>query len=90
MLADLSSDPLLQLVVTLTAQIAAVQQPGDIAGAARQLASAPLPVRVIEERDRRFRPPASSGEDAQRTVPAVGICRLDGTLVTNVHVLRPD
>jgi len=23
-------------------------------------------------------------------IPAVGICRLDGTLVTNAHVLRPD
>jgi hypothetical protein len=90
MLADQGSDPLLQPVVTLTAQIAAVEQARDIAGLARQLSSVPLPVRVIEERDRRYRPPAPAGEDAQRAVPAVGICRLDGALVTNAHVLRPD
>jgi hypothetical protein len=90
MLADQGSDPLLQPVATLTAQIAAAQQPGAIAGLASQLASVPLPVRVIEERDRRYRRPAPGGEDAQRAMPTVGICRLDGALVTNAHVLRPD
>ena len=49
--ADHGSDPLLQPVAALNAQIAAVQQPGDIAGLARQLALVPLPLRVIEERD---------------------------------------
>ena len=90
MLAGQGGDQLLQPVVTLTAQIAAVEQPRDIAGLARQLSSVPLPVRVIEERDRRYRPPAPAGEDAQLAAPAVGICRLDGALVTNAHVLRPD
>ena len=88
--ADHTSDPLLQSVGALTARIAAVQQPGDIVGLARELASIPLPVRIIEERSRRYHPPVFSGEDEQRPVPAVGICRLDGALVTNAHVLRPN
>ncbi len=88
--SDHGSDPLLQPVVTLNAHITAVQQPGEIAGLARQLASVLLPLRVIEVRDRRYRPSAPGGEDAQRVVPAVGICRLDGALVTNAHVVRPD
>ena len=88
--ADHGSDPLLQPVGALSARIAAVQQPGDTAGLARELASIPLPVRLIEERSRRYHPPTLSGEDEQRPVPAVGICRLDGALVTNAHVLRPD
>jgi hypothetical protein len=54
------------------------------------VASIPLPVRIIEEHSRRYHPPALSGEDEQRPVPAVGICRLDGAIVTNAHVLRPD
>ena len=88
--ADSGDDPLLQPAAVLTAQIAAVQEPGDIAGLARQLASVPLPLRVIKEaRDWSFRPPAPAGEDGQRAAPAVGICRLDGVLVTNAHVLRP-
>jgi hypothetical protein len=90
MLADQASDPLLQPVVMVTAEIAAIQQPSDIAGIARQLASASLPIRIIEERDSRYRPADPGGEDAERAVPAVGICRLDGALVTNAHVLRPD
>jgi len=90
MLADQASDPLLQPVVTVTGQIAAIQQPGDIAGIARQLASTPLPVRIIEERYSPYHPAAPGSEDAERAVPAVGICRLDGALVTNAHVLRPD
>ncbi len=73
----------------LSARIAAVKQPGDIAGLARELASIPLPVR-LEERSRHYRPPVHSGEDEQRPVSAVGICRLDGALVTNAHLLRSD
>jgi hypothetical protein len=88
--ADHGSDPLLQPVAALSARIAAVQQPGDIAGLASELASIPLPARIIEERSKRYHPSAPSGEDEQRPVPAVGICRLDGALVTNAHVLRPD
>ena len=65
--ADHGSDPLLQPVAALTAQIAAVQQPGDIAGLARQLASIPLPVRVIEEREQALPAAGASGEDEQRT-----------------------
>lgn len=87
--ADYASDSLLQPVGELSARIAAVQQPGDIAVLARELALIPLPVRIIEERSTRYRPPAAVGEDEQRPVPAVGICRLDGALVTNAHVLRP-
>ena len=94
-LADLPAgsgdDLLLQQVAGLTAQIAAVQEPGGIAELTRQLALIPLPLRVIkEERDWSFRPPAADGEDSQSVAPAVGICRLDGVLVTNAHVLRPD
>lgn len=88
--ADHADDPLLQPVGALSARIAEVQQPGDTAGLARELASIPLPVRIIEERSRHYRPPAASGEAEQRPVPAVGICRLDGALVTNAHVLRPN
>jgi len=89
--ADSGDDLLLQPTAVLTAQIPAVQEPGDIAGLARRLASVPLPLRVIEEeRDWSFRPPGPADEDGQRTAPAVGICRLDGVLVTNAHVLRPD
>ena len=89
--ADSGDDPLLQPSAVLTAQIAAVREPGDIAGLARQLASVPLPLRVIKEaRDWSFRPSVPADEAGQRTAPAVGICRLDGVLVTNAHVLRPD
>lgn len=87
---DHASDPLLQQAGALSAQIAALQQPGDAAVIARELASIPLPVRIIEERGRHSRPPLPSGGDEQKPVPAVGICRLDGTLVTSAHVLRPD
>jgi hypothetical protein len=87
---DQSDDPLLQPVAAVSAQIAAIQQPGEIAGLARQLASIQLPVRVIEERGSSYRPPVLAEEDEQRAAAAVGICRLDGALVTNAHVLRPD
>jgi hypothetical protein len=87
---DHASDPLLHSVGALNYQIALIQQPGDVAGLARGLAAIPLPVRVIEERSRHYRSPVPSGEDEQKLVPAVGICRLDGALVTNAHVLRPD
>ena len=88
--ADHASDPLLQPVGALSARIEAVQQPGETAELALQLASIPLPVRIIEERRTRYEPRTPSGEGEQRPVPAVGICRLDGALVTNAHVLRPD
>ena len=75
----------------LTAQITAVQEPGVIAELARQLSLIPLPLRVVKEgRDWTYRPPAADGEDGQSAAPSVGICRLDGVLVTNAHVLRPD
>jgi hypothetical protein len=88
--ADSGNDPLLQPAAALIAQIAAGPEPGDIAGLARQLASVPLPLRFIEERYGGLRPPVPADEGGQRTAPAVGICRLDGVLVTNAHVLRPD
>jgi hypothetical protein len=94
-LADLpagtANDPLLEQAAGLTAQLAAVQEPSVIAELSRQLALIPLPLRVIkEERGWSYRPPAADGDDTQPTAPAVGICRLDGVLVTNAHVLRPD
>jgi hypothetical protein len=93
-LADLPTgsgdDPLLQQAAGLTAQIAAVQEPGGIAELARQLALVPLPLRVIKEARGWSYPPPMAGEDSQPVAPAVGICRLDGVLVTNAHVLRPD
>lgn len=89
--ADSGDDPLLRPTAEVTAQIAAAQDPGVIGGLARQLAAVRLPLRFIEEeRGRSFRPPAPVGEDGQRTASAVGICRLDGVLVTNAHVLRPE
>lgn len=90
-LAGTVNDPLLQPTAVLIAKVTTVHEPGDIAALARQLASLPLPLRVIEERRGwSFRPPAPAGEDSPPTAPAVGICRLDGVLVTNAHVLRPD
>jgi hypothetical protein len=88
--ADMDGDPLLQPLTKLNAHIAAVQRPSDIAAIARRLESVPLPLRVIEEPGRRFPLPAAADADEQRQAPAVGICRLDGTLITNAHVLRPD
>jgi hypothetical protein len=89
--AGSGDDPLLQQAAGLTAKIAAVQEPGGIAELAHQLALIPLPLRVIrEERDWSYRPPTADGEASQPAAPAVGICRLDGVLVTNAHVLRPD
>jgi len=88
--AGMDGDPLLQPAATLNAHIAAVRRPADIAAIARQLRSVPLPLRVIEASDRWFPLPAAADADEQRQVLAVGICRLDGTLVTNAHVLRPD
>jgi len=87
---DMDGDPLLQPLAKLNAQIAAVQRPGDIAAIARHVERVPLPLRVIEESGRRFPLPAAADADEQRQAPAVGVCRLDGTLVTNAHVLRPD
>jgi hypothetical protein len=87
--AGAGNDPLLGPLAALNAQIAALQQPGDIAAVARQLGSVPLPVRIIESRDRAFLPRPAAGEP-EKPVLAVGVCRLDGTLVTNAHVLRPD
>jgi hypothetical protein len=89
--AGAAGDPLVQRASLLAAQIVSVQDPGEIAGLAGQLMSVPLPLRVIDEGRRwAFRPPAPAEEDGQRTAPTVGICRLDGVLVTNAHVLRPD
>jgi hypothetical protein len=83
-------DPLLHQAAGLTSQIAALQEPGGIAELARQLALVPLPLRVINEARGWSYPPPTADEDGRPAAPAVGICRLDGVLVTNAHVLRPD
>ena len=89
LVADSASDPLMKSAVALLAEVVAVQEPGDVAGLTGRLASVQLPLRVIKEEDEwSFRPPP--GDEDRPTSPAVGICRLDGVLVTNAQVLRPD
>lgn len=84
-------DPLLQPLATAITQVAAITQPGDVARLVRELAAVPLPVRAVHGPDRTARFWPEPGERDEEEQPmAVGICRLDGVLVTNAHVVRPD
>ena len=83
-------DLLLRPMLTALTEVAHMTQPGEVAGLARSLAPVPLQVRAVSTPDRKIRSSPSRDDQGQGSDQAVGICRLDGVLVTNAHVLRPD
>jgi hypothetical protein len=90
-LANALRDPLLRPMATALTEVARMTQPGEVADLARNLASVPLPVRAVSTPDRKIRSWPGRDDQGQDELPmAVGICRLDGALVTNAHVIRPD